>query len=74
MEINRQFSGQGKCSEPEESVRQAAIELVAAALLAQDPSVVVKVSASRSQSTDYATNTVRNNLTITIEPLHFFVE
>jgi hypothetical protein len=72
-EIERQFS-KTKCSEPEESVRQAAILLVSAALSAQDPSTVVKVGASGSQITDYTTKAIRNQLSITIEPLYGFME
>jgi hypothetical protein len=72
-EIKRQSENQ-KCMDPEESVRKAAVRLIDIAVSAQDPSLVVKVSASGSQSTDYTTKAVRNNLNITIEPQNGFVE
>jgi hypothetical protein len=72
--IAKQFSSQGKCSEPEETVRQAAISIIDAALSGQGPSVAVKVSASGSQGTSYPSNEVQNQLSITIEPLYGFVE
>jgi len=72
-EVEKQ-SAQQKCSEPEESVRQAAVHAVKAALIAQDPSVAVEISASGSQSEDYTTHVVRNHLNITIKPLSGFLE
>jgi hypothetical protein len=72
-EIERQFN-QSKCSEPEEGVRQAARSTIAAALAAQDPAIVVDISAYGSQSTDYKTNALRNQLTLKIEPRYGFIE
>ena len=66
-----------KCSEPEETVRQAALSAIEAALSAQGDSVVVKVSASGSQGTEYQANgqgPIYNQLTITVDPQHGFVE
>lgn len=77
-EIVRQTS-QSKCNEPEETVRQAALAVIAAAIAAQDPASAVKVSASGSQSEKYDSNGQRtgvftNSLSISIEPLYGFVE
>lgn len=72
-EVEKQ-SAKIKCQEPEESVFQGACHAIKAALIAQDPSVVVKLTASGSQSEDYTTKTVSNFLSITIEPLHQFLE
>jgi len=72
-EVEKQ-SAQQKCSEPEESVRQAACHAIKAALMAQDPTAVVKLTASGSQNEDYATKAVRNFLSVTIEPLYQFLE
>lgn len=74
-EIAKQFASQSKCSEPEETVRQAAMALVTASIEAQDAAtVVLKVEASGSQSTDFKTMAYRNQLKITIEPLYGFIE
>ena len=75
--------GAAKCTEPEESVRQAARATIAAALAAQDPATCVRLSASGSQSTIWQPNDAEgrpvpaklcNSLTITIEPQYGFVE
>jgi hypothetical protein len=66
--IEQDFAGMGKCAEPEETVKQSARATLAASLAAQDPTAVVKVSASGSQSTDYTTKSVRNQMSISIEP------
>ena len=64
------------CSEPEETVRQSAAATIDAALAAQDPTNVVKVTAGGSQSfKNYSEQTgVSNNLSLSIEPLYGFVE
>ncbi len=71
-EIAAQFSAAGKCSEPEETVRKKAESVVCEAIAAQDPSTVIRVSASGSQST--VSGAVSNYLTISIEPQYGFVE
>lgn len=75
--IEQQFSGY-KCSEPEETVRQQARATIAAALAAQSPDRAVKVAAHGSQSVtghaDGAADTITNNLSITVEPIHGFLE
>ncbi len=73
--IADQFS-RNKCSEPEETIRQAAAQLIDLAMSAQDAPAVVKVMASGSQGfRDYTAKTgVYNQLTITVEPQHGFVE
>lgn len=78
-EVEKQFA-LGHCMEPEETVRQAARALIAAALAAQtDPVSAVKVQAAGSQSQKYdkdgkATNLFTNNLSITVENLWGFIE
>ncbi len=72
-EITKQ-AARSKCSEPEETVRQAAVATIAAAIAAQDPSTVVRVDASGSQSEDYTTKVMRNTLRILVEPLYGFLE
>ena len=73
-EIARQFENGGKCSEPEETVRQAAKAVVLAAINATDASYPIKVSASGSQSGDYGKRIFSNSLTITIEPIWSWLE
>ncbi len=51
--IAKQFEQGGKCSEPEETIRQYVAEIIDAALAAQGPNQVVEVSASGSQSMTY---------------------
>jgi hypothetical protein len=64
--VAEQFAGQ-KCDEPEETLKQSAAALIAAALDAQDPTIAVKVSALGSQSRKYTTKAV-TYLNIAIEP------
>ena len=77
--IAKQAAGT-KCSEPEEGIRQAAIHLLATAVLAQNPAIPVKVAASGSQSVGYdhatgkSTGVFTNSLTISVEPQYGFVE
>lgn len=73
-EIARQFEVGGKCSEPEESVRQAAKATVLAAIDATNPSYPLKISASGSQSGDYSKKIFSNSLTISIEPVWNWLE
>lgn len=73
-EIARQFASGSKCTEPEETVRQAAIAIMDAALAAQQPTAVVKASASGSQSGDYSKQLFNNQLNITVEPQYGFLE
>lgn len=74
-EIAKQFTNGSKCSEPEESIRQAAAVTIDAALAAHtDPSKAVRVAASGSQSQDFTSKAVSNSLSIGIEPMYGFVE
>jgi len=66
--IEEDFSKLSACVDPEEGVKQAARDAIAVALAAQDPATVVKVSAFGSQSTDHKTGSVRNQLSVFIEP------
>lgn len=74
--IADQFSRSGACAEPEETIRQTAAALIDKALESTDPSFVVEVNASGSQSyKDWTAKTgVSNYLSITIQPKHGFVE
>jgi hypothetical protein len=74
--IAKQFADGGKCVEPEESIRQAAAKVLDSVIVAQDPTNVVKVTASGSQSfKDYGTKTgIGNGLTIVVEPIFWFLE
>jgi hypothetical protein len=76
--IAKQFAG-SKCSEPEESVRQAAASVLATAIAAQDPASAVKVTASGNQGHKYgpngeATGLFTNSLSINVDPQYGFVE
>ncbi len=71
-EVERQ-SAQQKCVEPEESVRQGAMHVIKAALIAQEPNTVVNLNAYGSQSEDYTTKAVRNNLNIEVKPMYGFL-
>ena len=70
-EIAKQFANV-KCVEPEEMLRQQAASLIDQCLAVQDPTGAVKVFAGGSQSSDRGS--IRNSLTITIEPQWGFVE
>lgn len=73
--IERDFAATtAQCRGPEEGVRQSVRAALAIALAAQDPATVVQVSASGSQSSDYGTNEIRNQLSVTVRPLYNFVE
>lgn len=65
-----------RCSEPEETVKKSAAATIDAALAAQDPDSIIRVSANGSQSfKDYSEGTgVTNQLIINIEPVYGFVE
>ena len=66
-----------KCSEPEESIRQAAAAIIDKAIEAQGDKVALQVDASGSQSADYSTQppTVGSNtLHIKLQPIYGFVE
>lgn len=75
--IEQQFS-MGACSEPEETVRQSARAMIAAALAAQRPDSIVQVSASGSQNSTYTDGKwgapFQNSLEIKVQPLYGFVE
>jgi hypothetical protein len=76
--IENDFANTTACAEPEETVRQAARAVIAAALAGQHESKAIKVSASGSMS-NYAEwpsteAKVSNSLTITVEPQYGFVE
>ena len=66
-------TGMSKCSEPEESIRLAAAQIIDAALAGQDPSKVVEVSASGSMSV-HDGKVDSNTLTIKVEPKWSFIE
>lgn len=75
--IAKQFTNGGKCSEPEESIRQAAAAIIDKALEAQGDKVALNVSASGSQNSDYSTappTVTSNNLKISIDVIYGFVE
>lgn len=75
--IEEQFDRQGKCAEPEETVRISARAVIAAALKAQGDNVIVKVAASGSQGM-YNWNKEpkenSNQLSISIDPIYGFCE
>ncbi len=74
--IEKQFAQQSPCSEPEESVRQSARGLIAAALAAQDPGGAVKANGFGSQSVWTDTGGVKhatNSLKIEVEPISGFL-
>ena len=76
--LEGQFAGY-QCAEPEEGVRQAAKGVILSALKAQSPQVPVKVLACGSQSQTGQPGApgallTTNNLSITIEPIHGFIE
>lgn len=75
-EISGQFAKSGKCLEPEEGIRLEAAKLIDAALAATDKSFVVKVSANGSQGFKDWVNKAgcSNNLTISVEPQHGFID
>jgi len=79
--IEKQFTGALPCSEPEETVRQAARAAIAAALAGQtDPACAVKVTANGSQSQAYKDGkpldppVCSNSLFINVEVLWGFAE
>ena len=74
--IAGQFSKSGPCMEPEESVRLAVASAIDKSLEAQDPNAPVKVMASGHQGfKDHSTKAgLYNQLNITIEQLHGFIE
>jgi hypothetical protein len=61
-----------KCIDPEESIKQAAGALIAAALAAQGPGIVVKLEAAGHQSG--SGSELSNTLTISLQPVYGFVE
>lgn len=72
-EIAKQFANV-KCVEPEEMLRQQAASLIDQCLAVQDPTGAVKVIAGGSQGSGRKPGSIRNSLTITIEPQWGFVE
>ena len=76
-EIANQFTRGSKCIEPEESIRQSAAQTIDKALESISGPFAVKVLAGGSQNyKNYSKpeDGIYNNLTITIEVLHNFVE
>lgn len=75
-QIADQFEKGGKCSEPEESIRQSAKETLDKALGSFDPTLVVEVNAVGSMTyRDWNNKTgVSNSLTISIVPKYGFLE
>ncbi len=79
IRIEKDFENYTKCSEPEESIKQKARELIVLTLQGQvPPDQVVTVTASGSQSISGDSNSgltaVRNQLKIEIYPIYNFVE
>jgi hypothetical protein len=74
----KQEFAKSPCVEPEETIRQKALEQIDVALSAFPASAPVKVIANGSQSSEYAagvtTGKATNSLNVTIEPLYGFVE
>lgn len=62
-----------KCSEPEETIKNAVGAALATALAAFPEGMAVKVVASGSQSSDGKGNAT-NSLQVVLEPLYGFVE
>ena len=76
-DIAAQFTRGSKCAEPEESIRQAASEIIDKALANQANVYVVKVQASGSQGyVDYASpdKGTYHSLGIDVQVMHGFVE
>jgi glutamate-1-semialdehyde aminotransferase len=65
--IAEQFATGGKCSEPEETVRQAAAAILKTVIRANGSMQVLRVTASGSQSTAV------NQLNISVEPQYGFL-
>ena len=63
-----------KCSEPEETIKNAVAAAIATALTAFPADGVVRVEASGSQQTDTATGKAVNSLKVNVEPVWGFVE
>jgi hypothetical protein len=76
--LEKDFANQSKCAEPEETVRQAARAVIAAALAGQDSGKAIKVDASGSMSNyaEYPSTEAKisNTLSISVTPLYGFVE
>ncbi len=76
--IELDFSVMPRCAEPEESIRRSARATIATALMAQEPSTIVKVCASGSQSAHFGPDNRQsghiNFLRIEITPQFGFVE
>ncbi len=69
------------CPEPEQTIKNAVAQVVAAALSAYSPNIPVRVEASGSQSDDdwnkqeaEKTGTKTNSLSVKIEPIWTFAE
>jgi hypothetical protein len=71
--VAKEFEQSSKCAEPEETIRQAAKQIIDAALAAQGENQVVEVSASGSQSTSGIT-VVSNSVNIKVQPVWGFIE
>lgn len=61
-----------RCSQPEETIKTIVGSTITAVLMAASPRMVVKVEANGSQYTDIDCSA--NSVTLTITPLHGFVE
>lgn len=75
QEIARQGAN-GRCSEPEESLRQQALQIIDLALCAQNDNQAVRVEASGNQTyKDWTNKTgLSNQLKVSVEPLYGWVE
>jgi len=80
--IEKQFQSQAQypCQEPEESIKQSSRQVLAQALAAQKPEMVVRVNAAGSMS---STNdsfdpkravVISNSLSVAVEVLYGFIE
>jgi hypothetical protein len=72
-QVVKAFTNQGKCAEPEETIKQVAAQIIDAALAGQDPGQVVEVSASGSMHTTGGKVT-SNTLNIAVTPRYGFLE
>jgi hypothetical protein len=66
--VAKQFETGSKCTEPEESIRQAAAKIIDQALDAQGYLPNVEVGAYGSMSMDYTTKKISSSLSIIITP------
>jgi len=71
--VAKEFEQGSKCTEPEETIRQSAAQIIDSALAGQDPQQVVEVSASGHMSTNNG-KVASNTLNIAVTPRWGFIE